>query len=198
MVLSISKYIVWPILQLYVKEIKGTKNIPKKGAAIIASNHSSYIDGPIIFFMTAYYANRLMRSFVIKTMFNNAFRRLIFKTWLNQIEADHSLKKGVEVLNQKEILGLLPEGGRTRTGRMQPVRHKGLGIIAQMTGAPIIPVKIKGSYDFWPSWQYWPSIYMFKKISITIGKPIRTRKQKPNAKTARKIIEKTVSAILRL
>ena len=44
MVYPVTKKTLFPLIRLFLKEIKGKENIPKKGPFIVTSNHESYLD----------------------------------------------------------------------------------------------------------------------------------------------------------
>ena len=72
MVYPISKVILWPFFKIFIKEIKGLNNLPK-GKFILAANHASLIDGPILILLTAKYCNKKLRILSIKRSFKGFF-----------------------------------------------------------------------------------------------------------------------------
>jgi 1-acyl-sn-glycerol-3-phosphate acyltransferase len=79
-------------------------------------------------------------------------------------EADRqALRTGEEQLKKGNILGIFPEGTRSRTHTMAKA-HAGLGMVALRTGAPVVPAAI------------WGTEHVFKKfrplVTITYGEPI--------------------------
>ncbi|MFH1249094.1 MAG: lysophospholipid acyltransferase family protein [archaeon] len=135
----------------YRLSIYGEENIPQ-GKAIIASNHSSYLD-PIFLGIGLGKINFVAKNF-------NSERKIInwcFQKWLSFIgvtilDNSKQWKKGlVEILdNLKEgnKIGIFPEGTRSRNGKLQEF-NDGVSLIAEMGNCPVIPTSIKGTYELW-------------------------------------------------
>jgi 1-acyl-sn-glycerol-3-phosphate acyltransferase len=70
-----------------------------------------------------------------------------------------SIKNSLRVVKEGKILGIFPEGTRSKTNELLPA-EPGVALIAIKTNAPVIPVRIKGSYK------------LFGRLKITIGKPM--------------------------
>lgn len=127
-------------------EYEGLENIPKtKGGFIVVCNHSSYFD-PILVAV----AIRPMIRFLAKA----ELRRNKWLGWLfaalGMIPVDRGsgdtgpLERATELYREGYALGIFPEGTRYPIGK--PGRPKsGMALIAQMTGADILPVAI--SYE---------------------------------------------------
>lgn len=167
-----TKVLLYPLMRLlFVKDIKGLDNLPAKGPYIIVSNHASYIDGALLLLTFLWHKNRAVHFFMTRDMFNTVFRRLVFLAWLGQIKENHSVQKGLDFLDKGEIVGIFPEGSRTKTGKMNKAKGTGLGVLALKTGLPVVPVGIEGNYDLWPMHQKWPK---FKRlVAIRVGTPVR-------------------------
>jgi len=185
MVYAISKRIFWPIFRLFIKRIDGVDNLPDP-PFILAANHSSYIDGPLLMMLVAWHKNTRLYMFATNERFVGLFWNIIF-THFGAIRVNGSLDKGIEKVKQGHAIGIFPEGGRTRTGELQDVTNTGLGVLALKTNVPVVPVRLN-TYSWWNLHRVFPT---FKKtIEITIGKPKRfTRKYtKTNAKRIIKTI----------
>jgi len=81
-------------------------------------------------------------------------------------------RSAVELLNQGRALVVFPEGGRTRTGRLEPFKP-GAFRLALSHGAPIVPVTILGADSVWPVGQMLPRP---GKLSITYHPPIKVER----------------------
>ncbi len=167
--MCILSWVLVPFLKLYVKETKGFENIPKQGPVIIIANHSSYIDAVLL----RYFTERMPRGIQSREWLDKGvFRKFIFLTILKQIPTNGSISKALEALVHGEALQLFPEGGRSPDGKIQKCEHTGLGVMASSTGCPVVPVGIKGSFDWWPRQNFLPKLFSFKKIKIKAGKPM--------------------------
>ncbi len=143
--------------------LKGRYNVPRQGAFIIAANHLSWTDIPLI-------PLHLPRKVVYmgkEEYFNSKL------TWLVRFMGAFPVKRGEgdrqalraaeEQLKKGNILVIFPEGTRSRT-RTIAQAHAGMGMIALRTGVPVVPVAI------------WGSEHALKKlgapIKIAYGEPI--------------------------
>lgn len=175
MVYPLTKIFIFTILKLFIKDIKGVKNLPKKRAFIVAANHAGTIDGALIFYLITTALNRKMHSFMTPEHFNNFFTKFLFRNIYQCIKINGSLKFGLDYLKRGEIVGIFPEGERTRTGGIKKVERTGLGVMALLTKAPVVPVGIKGSYEFWP---FGRKFFKIKRIlQLNVGKPVRFNKK---------------------
>jgi len=189
MVYPISKYVFWPFIRLFVKDIRGLENLPRP-PCILVCNHESYMDGFLLMMLIARHTNKKLFMFATNEKFLWFPWNILFNHY-GAIRIDHSLEKGLATLSQRNYLAIFPEAGRTPTGKIQPVKHKGLGILALLSRAPIVPIGIN-TYDFWNKHHYFPT---FKKtIKITIGKP-RMFKAKLTDKNAWNIVKTVMNEV---
>ncbi len=192
MVYPISKLVSWPILSLFIKKIDGLKNLPDK-PFIIAANHSSYIDGIILAMAVAWHRNKQLCYFVTNERFLGPFWDILVE-YFGAIRVNGSLEKGLKALNEGKCIGIFPEGGRTYTGKMQKITHTGLGVLALLSKAPIVPVGMN-TFHFWNRYQKMPN---FKRnIIVTIGKPIQF-KQKATEQNYKKVVKQTMKEVKKL
>jgi 1-acyl-sn-glycerol-3-phosphate acyltransferase len=140
---------------------------------IIMSNHASHYDIPLILKLFPKHIVRMIakKELLRVPIWGHAMRVADFIS----IDREHGRQalKDLEVAKAKMLKGIAiwvaPEGTRTRSGRMNLFKKGGFAI-AQQTGATIIPVGIRGSYDVLP-----PETLQFglnKKVKLYIGQPI--------------------------
>lgn len=133
---------------LYRWRIEGRENIPDKGPFIICSNHISWIDPPLV---GCAIPARLQVHFMAKAeLFRNAVIRAVLRGVgafpVKRDRADHAaIRTSLRLLQEGKVLGLFPEGTRSKTGSLQQAQN-GAAMIALRTGAPILPVAIAGPY----------------------------------------------------
>ena len=164
--------IVPPIVNmLYRPWTEGVEHIPERGPAILASNHLSFLDSvflpsacdrPIYFLGKSDYFVGWRRWF-----FESCGVMPVYREGGDAGEA--SLRRGQEILERGHLLGIYPEGTRSPDGRLYrgktgPVR------LALRTGAPIIPVGIKGTREIQPPDAKVPR--PFKPAEVHFGRPI--------------------------
>lgn len=141
----------------------GTPIIPKNRPLIVASNHISYEDPPMVslslFHPIAYMAKKELFE---KSRWWAEFYRMQGTFALDREAPDSAtLKTALNVLktNGRWALGIFPEGTRSKTGEVMPLK-KGIGSLAQKSGAAIIPIGIYREAD------------SDNRYIVTIGEPI--------------------------
>ena len=145
----------------YRVEVVGKENVPESGPLILCANHNGELD----MFFIGYKINRLVRYMAKEELFKNPFLAK-FITWLGAFpvkrgKADvEAIKTSLRILENNEVLGIFPEGTRMKNKDAKSVRIKpGVALLAQKSGAPIIPVAVTGKYR------------PFSKIKVVFGKP---------------------------
>jgi len=126
-------------------EVKGKKNIPRKGGFIIASNHLSYLDPPIIGVASPRKLHYLAKSSLFKIPVLNFLIKIYGAIPIErEREYSISIRKGLEILKKGGGLVIFPEGTRNPKGEVK-IPKKGVAFLAYKTGVPVIPVKLKGT-----------------------------------------------------
>ena len=165
------KIFVLPIIKLiWVKDVKGLENVPKKGGVIIASNHESYFD-----FITLYSIIPGRIYFLAGEIFFKKKQWAWLMKLTEQIKVDRDAKDKSQPINQAikhlkegKVIGIFPEGTRPSDGKLQRA-YNGVIKIAILAGVPIIPVGIKGTFEIISRHDRYPK---FKKCQLFFGEPI--------------------------
>lgn len=129
-------------------EVFGLENLPSQGGILLASNHMSRIDPPLIFALlerqdaTALVADKYQRNPFMRWLVNS-----VGGIWLNREEADiDALRVARSHLKGGGLLGIAPEGTRSRVGAL--IRAKtGAAYLADKAGVPVLPAAITGTDD---------------------------------------------------
>ncbi|MFN2526553.1 MAG: lysophospholipid acyltransferase family protein [Actinomycetota bacterium] len=148
------KGILKPILRgLYHIRVDGMRNIPRKGAAIIAANHLSFLDS----FFIPLVVKRRKLTYLAKADYFKNWKTAWFFRMVGQIpverddkeQAQRALTTGLEVLRAGKMLGIYPEGTRSPDGRLYRGRT-GVARLALAAGVPVIPCGLVGTEDVMP------------------------------------------------
>lgn len=139
------------------------------GPVIMASNHESYLDPPLV----GSVADRAIFFLARKTLLDGRFFGWLLPK-LNVIPVDQegndrsALKALIRILRAGEGTLVFPEGERTKDGRLQPALP-GLGFVIAKTLAPVVPMRIFGARQAWPrgSTRVRPG-----RITVVVGEPI--------------------------
>ena len=169
---------------LFVKEIKGLENVPKRNF-ILASNHQSYLDLYIVAGICAPKRFHFIGQIDSWKGIAGFFLKLYYK--MNGVipldrKSEESrriaVQKAIAVLKKDEILIMYPEGKRSPDGKLQEGKL-GVAKIFLKTGAPILPVGINGTFNLWPPHG---KLKIKKVIEINIGKPLYFEKELKESK----------------
>ena len=158
---------MWWFFSRFVKKIDGLENLPA-APAIIVANHESDVDGPLLYFLLTKFKNQQVFPIVTDERVANWFGDLLVRHFGGARVHSGAVAKAHEALEQGKYVLIFPEGQRTFDGKLQKVSYTGIGVLAVLSKAPVVPVHIT-SYQFWsrhmarPSWK--------NKMKITIGIP---------------------------
>jgi len=172
------KYVViGPIVKAIFRPwIVGRSNVPKNGAAILASNHLSFadsvflplmIDRPVAFLAKSdYFTGRGIRGWFTRIFMKATGQLPIDRSGGKASEA--SLNTGLQVLGRGELLGVYPEGTRSPDGRLYRGRT-GIARMALEAKVPVIPVIMVDTDTMMPIGKRMPRIV---RVGVVIGEPL--------------------------
>ncbi len=168
---TIKEMVRWLLTRLYAVEIKGLEHYRQAGERVlIIANHSSYLD-PVLLF--AFFPDKL--TFAVNSRMAQAWWVRLGLAFVNFVAMDPanplSLKKMVRQLRAGHKAVIFPEGRMTVTGALMKV-YQGPGMVAERSGAAMLPVRIDGA-------QYTPFSHLrgrvrirwFPKITLNILPP---------------------------
>jgi 1-acyl-sn-glycerol-3-phosphate acyltransferase len=154
------------------------ERVPLKGAVILAANHASFLDPPLVGSGLKRDINYLAR----KSLFRIPFLGWILRT-VNAVPVDRDgggaagLKAIMERLHNGGAIILFPEGTRTRDGNLQPARS-GVGLAVIKSDAPVVPVRVFGTREAWGRGQRIPRPH---PVAVKYGRPMTFAKQRAEA-----------------
>lgn len=149
--------------------VLGAENMIEDGPCIIAANHCSYLDPPLVGIACRRAIHYLARKSLLDLPVLGPILPELNVIPVDQKNADRSALMGaIRVVRHGGAVLIFPEGTRSADGELQPARP-GLGMIAAKTGAPVVPVHVAGSYAAFPKGARMPKP---TPVEVRIGRAI--------------------------
>lgn len=153
----------------YRHKVYGQAHIPK-GSALIAANHASFYDPPLIAVSFPEEVHFLARATLFSHVGLAWLIRHLNALPLTMEQGDATaFKQTLHWLHEGKKVAIFPEGERTETGEMQPLKA-GFSKLALKADCPIIPLYIVGAYAIWPKGKRFPR--WRGKTACVIGSPL--------------------------
>jgi 1-acyl-sn-glycerol-3-phosphate acyltransferase len=157
--------------------------VPTRGPVILASNHASFLDPPLIGAGLPRALNYLARE----SLFNLPIGGWVLRN-VNAVPVDRDgagaagLRAIFSRLRQGGAIVLFPEGTRTRDGELQQARS-GVGLVVIKSSAPVVPVRVFGTYQAWNRQMKLP---LPRKVSVKYGHPMSFEQLRAEARVCTK------------
>jgi len=164
---------LYPIIVQWVGRVNGLEHVPRQQAFILAANHASYLDHPLLVAALLPRLDRMVHFLAKREHFDKLFLRW-WHRYSGAIPIDREaggregLKKGLEVLAHGKILAIHPEGTRSRDGKLQPGKP-GVAWLARQAGVPVLPVGLIGTHLVLPPGGRIPAL---RRIEVHVGEPL--------------------------
>ncbi len=142
---TLQRIMIWGIKNLTVAEFIGLENVPATGGIIVATNHMSRIDIPLLFTLPV---RPDITALVTDKYQNYPFFKWFAITaggiWIDRTKADFTaFRQAADVIAEGRALGIAPEGTRSDNGLLEG--KSGTVLLALKTGVPVIPLGISGT-----------------------------------------------------
>ena len=148
MLLKIVRVVIRFLFKLLTRvEIIGFENIPKQGGVLLASNHISRLDAPLVF---ALLRREKATCLVAKKYQKKPFFRWLVNAvdgiWINRQETDfRALRETLAFLRDGWLIGISPEGTRSPSGALTAAKI-GVAYLADKASVPVVPIGITGTH----------------------------------------------------
>lgn len=167
---------IWarPMLMILGMRLKihGKENIDKKQHYLIVANHASYSDIPVLFRTLPFNVHYIAKAELKKVPLLGWYMKtagIIFMDRKNNRNAKASIIASGELMKKGKSVAIFPEGTTSITGEVAKFKKGGMHV-AMAAESIILPIKIKGSFEAWPS----TSNFKIRggRIDVIIDKPI--------------------------
>lgn len=150
-------------------EAHGTEHVARHGAVLLVANHSSVLDPPVIGALLHRQMSFLAKAELFRIpLFGGLIRRLNARPVRRDGADAGALRTVLRVLAEDRVLLTFPEGTRGEEGVLRPPKP-GAGMLAVLSGAPVVPVFVSGSGRAWPRGRRLPRP---AKIIVRFGPPL--------------------------
>ena len=171
MLYAILKPIVVAVMRLFWGlRARGAENVPRQGRVLLVANHSSVLDPPLIGGMTPRPVSFLAKAELFAVpLFGSLLRRLNARPLRREGGDPAALRTALRLLAEERALLVFPEGTRGEEGTLRPPKA-GAGMLAVLSGAPVVPVYVEGSGRVWPRGARLPKA---GRVRVRFGQPMR-------------------------
>jgi 1-acyl-sn-glycerol-3-phosphate acyltransferase len=159
------------------------ERVPMEGPVILAANHASFLDPPLV----GAGLTRDIHYLARRTLFRFPLVGWLLRQW-NSVPVDRDggggagLKAILDRLHSGSAIILFPEGTRTRDGQLQPARS-GIGLVVIKSTAPVIPVRVFGTFEAFGRHRLLPRP---RRIMVKYGPPLDFAPLRKEAETCSK------------
>ncbi|MBI1735664.1 MAG: 1-acyl-sn-glycerol-3-phosphate acyltransferase [Candidatus Rokubacteria bacterium] len=173
--------------------LHGVEHIPPTGPVIIAPNHQTYADPPLVTIP--------VRRPVYYMAWSRLFGIPVFGWFIRRLRAfpvdidsrdSRATREVIRLLRAGEAVMIFPEGERSRDGTVGPFKLGAFRLAASLD-VPVLPVTINGGYESWPPGRALPSR---GRMSITYHPPVRPDRDADARTAARDLMDRTRAAIV--
>jgi len=166
----------WLVDKLAVVNIEGTENLPATGPALLTTAHTSRLD--TVFLVTSTERNDAIP--VVAREYQKSVLGPILNAmgviWLERNGSDFKAFKEIgDYLAKGWILGIAPEGQRSRINQLMPGKP-GAALIAKKYDVMLVPAALEGVTDMW----YWFKRLKKMRVTVRFGEAFRLPRQRPD------------------
>jgi 1-acyl-sn-glycerol-3-phosphate acyltransferase len=149
--------------------VYGVENIPRRGAVILAANHRSWLDPPLIALKVPRRATFVSKTTAHKNFFTRPIIRSVGIIPLRQHNGAVGMVSTLRSLKKGSLLVIFPEGTRNLSGKPFLPPQAGVSLLAEGAKASVVPVYLEGTDKAMPDKALF---FRPRQIRIFYGKPL--------------------------
>ncbi|OGL10043.1 MAG: hypothetical protein A3J45_00905, partial [Candidatus Rokubacteria bacterium RIFCSPHIGHO2_02_FULL_69_13] len=154
---------------LFRVEVRGAEHVPRAGAAMIVSNHSSVLDPPIVGAAAPRPLHFMAKAELFSIPLFGRLLRAVNARPVRREGADaRALREALRILESGHALLVFPEGTRGPEGVLREGKA-GAGMLALLSGAPVVPAYVEGTGRALPRGRVLPRPV---KVRVSFGAPL--------------------------
>jgi 1-acyl-sn-glycerol-3-phosphate acyltransferase len=171
---------------------EGREHVPATGPVLLVANHSSFLDPPLVGGVAPRQLSFMAKEELFRVpLLGPLIRRLNARPVRREGADASALRTSLRILQEGGVLLVFPEGTRGPEGILREPKP-GVGMLAVLSGAPVVPVFVKGSGRAWPRGQRLPRP---AKVTVTFGPPkVFERKDAEGRKTDYEAVSREMMA----
>jgi 1-acyl-sn-glycerol-3-phosphate acyltransferase len=159
------------------------ERVPQTGGVILASNHASFLDPPLV----GSGLHRAIHYLARESLFRFPGVGALLRSWNSvPVDRDGGGAAGLKTILSRLLAGgaiiLFPEGTRTKDGKLQPARS-GIGLTVIKSDAVVIPVRTFGTFE---CYSRKIKFHLPKRVAVKYGEPMHFEKLRTEAKNCSK------------
>lgn len=180
-------YLIAIFARLFFRvRVSGAENIPTSGGVIVAANHVSCLDIPLLAHSLIRPANFIAKKELFTIPVLGTLLRLLGAIPIDREKPDRSaLREITKKLNSGNVVVIYPEGTRSLNGKLQAGKP-GVGLIVRMSGKKVVPAAIIGTDKAMPSGSWFLRPY---PVTIRFGKPLDFSEWKEDVKITKVVMD---------
>jgi 1-acyl-sn-glycerol-3-phosphate acyltransferase len=165
-------------------EVRVLSNVPNEGPIIVASNHASFADPPLIGGVLPIRLRYLAKESLFRVPLLGFLISVLGAVPVSREDSQRAgavMKLLLALLKGRENVLLFPEGSRSADGRLKPL-EAGVAYLSVKAGVPVLPIYVKGSFEAWPKGRALPRP---SKLKLSISRLIYPDPDVPNERERR-------------
>ncbi|MCP3803802.1 1-acyl-sn-glycerol-3-phosphate acyltransferase [Allokutzneria sp. A3M-2-11 16] len=184
---------------VYRPRVLGTENVPSTGPLVIAANHLSFVDSVVIALVAPrrvvflakaeYFTGKGLRGRLVRRLFRALGAVPVERGTYHSARA--SLETSRRIIAEGNAFAIYPEGTRSLDGRLYRGRA-GVAWLALSTGAPVVPVGLRGTERLQPVGARLPRPH---RVTVHFGQPLDFSGRENTARERRRTTDEVMSAI---